>query len=53
MPNNPSATKAKLDAVLKAWEELAADKTFGGMTLAQFQAKVKPSQDARAELARL
>src|SRR5438445_2440087 len=50
MPNNPSATKAKLDDVLKAWEELAADKSFGGMTLAQFKAVVKPSLDARDQL---
>jgi hypothetical protein len=28
----------------------APDKTFGGMTLAQFKAKVKPSFDTREEL---
>jgi hypothetical protein len=53
MPSNPNKTKAKLDEVLKAWGELAADKTFGGMTLAQFKAKVQPSLDARAELDKL
>lgn len=53
MAINPSATQSKLDSVTKAWEELAADKTFGGMTLAQFKAACKPSLDARDELARL
>jgi hypothetical protein len=53
MPNNPSATKAKLDEVMKAWEELAADKTFGKLTLSQFKATVQPSLDAREELAKL
>ena len=53
MPNNPSATETKLDDVLKAWEELAKDKTFGGMTLDDFTAKAKPSLDAREEIAKL
>jgi hypothetical protein len=53
MPSNPNTTKAKLDQVTAAWEELAADKSFGGMTLAQFKAACKPSLDAREELARL
>jgi hypothetical protein len=33
--------------VTSGWESLAAAKTFGGMTLEQFKAKVKPSTDAR------
>ncbi len=53
MPTNPSATKSKLDDVLAAWGELAGDKPFGGMTLEQFKAKVKPSLDAREELDKL
>jgi len=53
MANNPSANKTKLDDILNAWEELAPDKSFGGMTLAQFKAVVKPSLDTRAELAKL
>lgn len=40
----------KLDKIIMAWETLRPDKTFGGMTLAQFKAKVKPSADARAAL---
>ncbi len=40
-------------AVVKAWKELAADKTFGGLTLAQMTALAKPALDAREELAKL
>lgn len=32
-----------------AWETLAADKEFGGMTLPQFQAALKPAFDVRQE----
>ena len=39
--------------ILNAWETLAADKSFGGMTLAQYKAKVKPSFDARDQIATL
>jgi hypothetical protein len=37
----------KLAAVLKAWKELRPTKSFAGMTLAQFTAKIQPSLDAR------
>ena len=53
MPSNPSTNEAKVTAVVKAWKELAADKTFGGLTLAQLTALAKPAQDAREELAKL
>ena len=53
MAINPSANETKLEQVLKAWQELAADKTFGGQTLAQLTALAKPAQDAREELAKL
>jgi hypothetical protein len=33
--------------MLTAWQTLAPNKSFGGMTLAQFQAAVQPSFDAR------
>jgi len=36
--------------MINAWETLAPDKTFGGMTLAQFQAAVQPSQAARERI---
>jgi len=53
MAINPSANEAKLAEVLKAWKELAADKSFGGFTLAQLIALAKPALDAREELAKL
>lgn len=36
--------------MLNAWETLAPDKSFGGMTLAQFRAAVQPSQAARERI---
>jgi hypothetical protein len=39
---------SKLQTLIQAWEDHAADKTFGGMTLPQFRVKVQPSLDARA-----
>ena len=39
--------------VSAAWEEVASSSQFGGMTLAQFKAKVKPSLDYRTEIATL
>ena len=46
----PQATLEKLNLVANAWETLAADKSFGGMTLAQFKTALKPSHDTREEL---
>ena len=39
----------KVKDIAAAWEEHAPDATFGGMTLTQFNNKVKASLDARAE----
>lgn len=36
--------------MVNAWETLAPAKTFGGMTLAQFQAAVQPSRAAREQI---
>ena len=36
--------------MLNAWETLAPTKSFGGMTLAQFQAAVQPAQAARQRI---
>lgn len=46
----PKTTLEKLNSVISGWETLAPNKSFGGMTLAQFKAAVKPSFDAREEL---
>ena len=51
--SQPKITLEKLNNVIKGWDTLAPDKSFGGMTLAQFKAAVKPSFDARDEIARL
>ena len=40
----------KLDRAVRAWETLAPDKSFGGMTLPEFTAKVQESLDARQAL---
>ena len=37
----------KIALVIKAWEDLRKTKSFAGMTLDEFKAKVKPSLDAR------
>lgn len=46
--SNPKAIGNRLNAIATGWEEFAAAATFGGMTLAQYETKVKPSLDARA-----
>ena len=50
MANNPKATEDKLERMLNGWETLAPTKSFGGMTLAQFQAAIQPSLDARQQI---
>jgi hypothetical protein len=47
MAGNPKDNGDKIAAVLKAWKDLRPDKSFAGMTLVQFTAKVQPSLDAR------
>jgi hypothetical protein len=46
----PKGTEQKMERMLNAWQELAPDKSFGGMTLAQFQAAAAPSQQARERI---
>ena len=48
--SQPKSTLDKLNNIIRGWETLAPDKSFGGMTLAQFKAKVKHSFDTREEL---
>ena len=50
MPTGPKETELKMERMLNAWETLAPDQTFGGMTLAQFQAAAAPSQSARERI---
>jgi hypothetical protein len=53
MPSSPKSIEEKIARMINAWESLAPDKTFGGMSLAQFRAAVKPAEDARARIADL
>ncbi len=46
----PKTTLETLNRIINAFETLAPNKTFGGMTLAQFKAAVQPSFDTREEL---
>ena len=48
--SQPKSTLEKLNSVIGGWETLAPEKSFGGMTLAQLKAAVKPSYDAREQL---
>lgn len=50
MANHAKDTGEKLAAILTAWKELRPTKTFAGMTLEQFTAKVQPSLDARGDI---
>ena len=50
MAGNPKDNGEKIAAVLQAWGDLRKTKSFAGMTLAQFTAKVQPSLDARAAI---
>jgi hypothetical protein len=49
----PKQNKDKLDKMINAWEALAPEKSFGGMTLAQFKTAVQPSYDAREAISTL
>lgn len=51
MATPPSIAEEKIERVVTAWETLRPDKSFGGMTLTEFKAKIAPSQIARQHLA--
>jgi hypothetical protein len=48
---SPKDIEEKLNTIRNAWRTEAADKSFGGMTLAQFEAEIAPSFTARQNLA--
>jgi hypothetical protein len=50
MPSNPQTIADDTNTIINAWTTLAPAASFGGMTLAQYQAKVKPSFDARTTI---
>lgn len=53
MPNSPKNNEDKMLKVLTAWKTLAPDKTFGGMTAAQFETQVNKSLAPRTRLEEL
>ena len=50
MPTSPKKLEEKMERMLNTWRTLAPDKSFGGMTLAQFEAAAAPSQTARQKI---
>ena len=53
MANSPKENEEKMLKVLNAWRTLAPDKTFAGMTLAQFEEMVNASLAPRRKLLEL
>ena len=53
MAKSPKEIEEKLNLVLTSWQTHAAQKSFGGMTLAEFKAKIAPSQQHRARIVEL
>ena len=53
MGNSPKSTEEKIERMLSAWRTLAPEKSFGGMTLAQFEAVAAPSLAARRRIEEL
>lgn len=50
---NHAQVKERLDEVLNAWTTLRPEKSFAGLTVAQFKQIVQPSYDTRASIASL
>ena len=50
MATSPKIIEGKIERILNAWRTLAPDKTFGGMTPAQFEASVARSRAARQKI---
>ena len=53
MALNPKANEEKMNKMLNAWRTLAPEKTFGGLTLAEFEALVNDSLEARVTVSSL
>jgi hypothetical protein len=50
MPAGPREIEQRSERTLNAWEALAPEKSFGGMTLAQFRVVVQATRDARRRI---
>ncbi|MDQ6789002.1 MAG: hypothetical protein M3033_19535 [Acidobacteriota bacterium] len=53
MAYSPKDVEEKMLTILNAWKTLAPDKTFGGMTAAQFETQVNKSRAPRTRLGEL
>jgi hypothetical protein len=53
MASSPKDNQTKIDTVRNAWKNLASGKTFGGMTLPQFEAAIAQSFATRQQLEEL
>lgn len=51
--STPKENEVKINQSISAWKTLRPAKSFAGMTLDQFTAKVKPALDARVTVAAL
>ena len=47
---SPKDTSDQIAKVIEAWQDLAPNKSFGGMTLDAFKKRVQPSLDTRGTL---
>ena len=50
MPNNPKNAQEKIEKMLNAWQTLAPDKSFGGMTVSQFEAAASSMKETRERI---
>lgn len=48
--SSPKRNLERLNKIINAWQTFASNKSFGGMTNAQFKTLVQPSFDARIQV---
>ena len=53
MAQAPKVIEDSTNTIINAWQTLAPNATFAGLTLAQYKAKVQPSFDARTKIVAL
>lgn len=53
MAGSPKTTAERMEKMVNAWRTLASAKSFGGMTLAQFESAAEPSRAARRKIEEL
>jgi hypothetical protein len=49
----PQSNLLRITTVMKAWENLRPEKSFGGLTLDEYKRIVQPSLDSRARIEQL